>query len=211
LAQRLLVEVPGADHGTFGDDPALRLYLGAGSASGPTAHTTVARVVLSFFDTVLGREPARVTAAQLEAWVGPRARALFKDAAPVPDTDGWERLLQARGLAQTVEHAAQLQRQFPNLTIVEERNVNALGYRRLREGRTAQAVDLFRLNSLTHPASANAFDSLADGCLALGDDECVAAAYGDLLRALPRDASLPPAVKHRMRERAEKALHDGGR
>lgn len=210
LAQRLLVEVPGADHGTFGDDPALLAYLRAGASAGVTAHTTVARVVLAFLDTVLGPGSPRVTPAGLDAWVGNRAQALFQDAAPVPDTDGWEHVLQTRGLAAAVHHATDLGRQFPTLTIVEERSINALGYRRLREGHAAQAVDLFRLNAQTHPTSANAFDSLADGCVALGDDTCVVAAYRDLLRTLPSDTSLPSEVKDRMRERAQKALQDGG-
>lgn len=53
-APRIVVEIPGADHGTFSDDPVQRLYLGAGPELPAEMHTVMARVILEFLTRALG-------------------------------------------------------------------------------------------------------------------------------------------------------------
>ena len=57
FAPRLVVEIDGADHGTFSDDPRMRLLLGKGAATHAETHTTMARVVRLFLAAALNAEP----------------------------------------------------------------------------------------------------------------------------------------------------------
>ncbi len=52
---------------------------------------------------------------------------------------------------------------------IPEHVTNSLGYAALSEGRTEDAIEMFKLNVEAYPNSANAFDSLADAYAAAGD------------------------------------------
>src|SRR5207253_8970937 len=52
---------------------------------------------------------------------------------------------------------------------IPEDAVNSLGYRLLRQKRSADAVRIFKLNVDLHPQSANAYDSLAEAYMDSGD------------------------------------------
>lgn len=210
FAQRLFVVVPHAEHGTFGDDPPILHSLGTGNPESFASHANIGETTLRFLAHVLAADPTPLTPDSAKELVGSWASAQFRDAAPVPDTNGWERVVEEAGLEKAAQRAAELQQNYPRLEIVREREMNSLGYRRLREDKPGVAVDLFRLNALAHPHSANAFDSLADGCLAMKDQECAIEAYRSLLEILPSDPDLPNQVKDRMHERAEQWLREHG-
>lgn len=53
-APRLVIEIPGADHGSFSDDPPERVFLGDDTEGDPTIHAVIARAALDFLDAVLG-------------------------------------------------------------------------------------------------------------------------------------------------------------
>ncbi|MFW6202180.1 MAG: hypothetical protein ACOC8B_06360, partial [Gemmatimonadota bacterium] len=55
---RLIVEVPGGEHGTFSDDPAQRHYLGTGPGEHVASHAAVARAVLDFLNAPIGETGA---------------------------------------------------------------------------------------------------------------------------------------------------------
>jgi predicted dienelactone hydrolase len=57
-APRVVVEIPGADHGSFSDDPAERNLLGAGTAEHRATHAVVAEAVVAFLrEALLSRVP----------------------------------------------------------------------------------------------------------------------------------------------------------
>jgi ankyrin repeat protein len=60
---------------------------------------------------------------------------------------------------------------------VDERELNALGYRLLQQGRVTEAVAVLEMNAATFPASWNAWDSLGEACAAAGDRERAIAHY----------------------------------
>lgn len=66
-APRLVVEIPGADHGTFSDDPPEQSLLGAGSADAVAKHTAMARAVREFLHAVLDGGSGGFDAASLAA------------------------------------------------------------------------------------------------------------------------------------------------
>jgi dienelactone hydrolase len=74
---------------------------------------------------------------------------------------------------------------------MEETELNELGYRLLRAGHTAQAVEIFSHATVAYPKSANTFDSLGEALLAAGDRKGAVAAYQ---AALAIDPGYPSAV-----------------
>ena len=81
-----------------------------------------------------------------------------------------------------------------------EPEINALGYRLLGGGSTAQAVTVFRINTQVYPHSANAFDSLGEALLTTGQRDAGIAAYRQALRI---DPAFPPSRQALQRLGAE--------
>ena len=52
---------------------------------------------------------------------------------------------------------------------LDERAINSLGYKLLRKEAYEDAIEVFKMNVILFPESANVYDSLADGYLANGD------------------------------------------
>src|SRR5262249_26897311 len=73
-----------------------------------------------------------------------------------------------------------------------ESEVNQLGYALLGEGRTADAATILELNAEQYPASANAWDSLAEATAASGDTAKAVAQYK---KALALDPNLRSAQR----------------
>ncbi len=60
---------------------------------------------------------------------------------------------------------------FEKSTIIPEPRLNALGYVLIRMKETDKAIGIFEYTVKLYPTSFNAHDSLAEGCLTLGDKE----------------------------------------
>jgi tetratricopeptide (TPR) repeat protein len=71
--------------------------------------------------------------------------------------------------------------------------LNSLGYRFLALNRPADAVALFERNAREFPESSNAYDSLGDGLVALGNKEAAIASYR-------KSHELDPRNEHARRE-----------
>ncbi len=78
----------------------------------------------------------------------------------------------------------------PNATLIQERTINALGYRLLGRKRMKDAIEIFRLNVETYPKSANTYDSLAEAYAASGNTELAIEYYK---KALEVDPNYPNA------------------
>ncbi len=74
-----------------------------------------------------------------------------------------------------------------------EGELNRLGYNLLGSGQLDAAVTVFRLNVESYPNSANVYDSLGDGYLALGDTARAIASYRSALRV---DPSFSPSQRN---------------
>jgi tetratricopeptide (TPR) repeat protein len=64
---------------------------------------------------------------------------------------------------------------------INERNFNNLGYDALRNKEYQDAIEIFKINAVLHPASANVYDSLGDGYVLIKDS---LQAYTNYKRAL---------------------------
>lgn len=73
-----------------------------------------------------------------------------------------------RGLKAVSAHYRSVSQWMKEEVAVPERILNQLGYRLLKNGQLAQALEAFRLNVQLYPESANVHDSLGEGLLAAG-------------------------------------------
>jgi tetratricopeptide (TPR) repeat protein len=136
-------------------------------------HPELVQQVVAFFVDTLVTKPV-----DLKATVAPRK---------TPASEFWT-LANQKGSA---GHAAQLYRETrardPQAVVAPEFYVNLLGYDRVQAGDKGDAIELFKLNTEAHPASANAEDSLSDGYLAAGQKELALAAEEKCMELLPSD------------------------
>lgn len=73
---------------------------------------------------------------------------------------------------------------------INERDTNRLGYALLQRKRSAEAIEIFKLNIADHPKSANTYDSLAEAYLETGEKQLAITFYK---KALEVDANYPNA------------------
>jgi CubicO group peptidase (beta-lactamase class C family) len=77
----------------------------------------------------------------------------------------------------------------------KERECNSLGYYLLRNDKTEDAIQLFKLNTEQFPFSGNVFDSLGEAYLKAGDKEGALASYKRALKFDPNNSSAACIIK----------------
>lgn len=75
------------------------------------------------------------------------------------------RVVKSNGVEAAVEQYRELQKNGSQQYDLSQNQLNKLGYRLLNEGKTKDAVAIFKLNSETYPQSINVWDSLGEGYL----------------------------------------------
>jgi len=83
----------------------------------------------------------------------------------------------------------------PNDYSVNEESLNNQGYTQLNEGKTKLAKDLFKVNMLLHPESANVYDSYAEAAMKLGDKKEAIANYKKSLKLNPANKNAEKNLK----------------
>ncbi len=73
----------------------------------------------------------------------------------------------------------------PTDNAINEDNLNQQGYNLLGDGKLALGRDLFKVNTLLYPKSANVYDSYAEACMKNGDKELAIANYKKSLAINP--------------------------
>ena len=97
-----------------------------------------------------------------------------------------EESIRSEGVAAGLEVYERLKNEF-GVSAFPESLLNTLGYRFLALNRPVDAVVLFERNVGEFPQSSNAYDSLGDGLVALGDKEAAIASYRKSLELDPRN------------------------
>ena len=77
---------------------------------------------------------------------------------------------------------------------MNEAQVNRLGYALLSRKKTAEAIEIFKLNIKDYPKSANTYDSLAESYLETGEKKLALEFYK---KALEVDSNYPNAAAAR--------------
>ncbi|MFP2932295.1 serine hydrolase [Pyxidicoccus sp. 3LG] len=86
-----------------------------------------------------------------------------------------------------------------------ESQLNTVGYQLLRTGRTADAIELFKLNVEMFPAEANPYDSLGEAYLASGNEGLALVNYRKALELNPKNSHAAEVIKKLEKPAATKA------
>ncbi len=149
-------------------------------------------IVLAFLEEHLKKAPGQLAAvvAGIDGAVMTRSGA----SAVPPSAFELVRLAAQKGIAATQTLVTEICANNVAACIAES-PLNSLGYELLAQDRPEDAVAAFRMAAWAHPSSANAQDSLADGCLAIHDRECGRRALERAIALAPDDPSLDAAAK----------------
>jgi len=135
---------------------------------------------------------------------------------PTPATAGrptiveefWTTLHQPGGVERARQLYDEAKRRDRSVVLFPETETNLLGYALLRDDKVKDAVVVFHLNVDGYPRSANTYDSLSDGYLAMGNKEEALKYAQKTLEVLDTDPNVTPEFKQRLREGAEKKIKE---
>jgi dienelactone hydrolase len=138
-------------------------------------HPELPKQIVAWYDDTLVKRPA-----------DPKAAVRVKN---TPARQFWEKAVTPAGMSAAVQMFYQARERDPRAVLFPEAQLNLLGYTHLQAGRATHAIQLFRLNTLAYPWSANTFDSLGDAYLANGQNELALRASEKAIELLAKDRS----------------------
>ena len=127
---------------------------------------------------------------------------------PSPAEEFWTTLTAPGGIAKARQIYDDAKRAKKHDILFPENETNLLGYQLLQDGNAKDAVEVFKLNVDAYPASANTYDSLSDGYLALGNREEALRYAEKAIEMIPKDAEAPDNLKTLVRESAAKKVKE---
>jgi dienelactone hydrolase len=159
-----------------------------------TAEKGLEPLILEWFNTHLRNAPAKPAA--------------VKASAPTPTEQFWITLSSPGGVAKARPIYDEAKRTNKRVVLFPETETNLLGYQLLQEGNAKDALEVFKLNVEAYPASANTYDSLSDGYLALGNREEALRYAEKALEMIPKDTEASDDFKKLVRQGAEKKIKE---
>jgi dienelactone hydrolase len=127
---------------------------------------------------------------------------------PSPIEQFWNTLSAPGGVAKARQIYDEARRAKKPEVLFPENETNQLGYQLLQDGNAKDAVEVFKLNVDAYPSSANTYDSLSDGYLALGNREEALRYAEKTLEMIPKDTEASDDLKKLLREGAEKKIKE---
>jgi tetratricopeptide (TPR) repeat protein len=115
-------------------------------------------------------------------------------------------LLLEQGWAQVAPLMDQVHSSDPQAEVLKESSLNNLGYTLLGAGKNRDAVAVFERATEYFPTSPNAYDSLADGYVALGDKAKALECSNKALTLLSKAADLSPSRRAQIEESAKRRI-----
>jgi pimeloyl-ACP methyl ester carboxylesterase len=105
------------------------------------------------------------------------------------------KILNSQGVAEAVEMFKKKRKEDNKWIPFTETRMNILGYQRLQSGKTKEAIELFKLNVLAYPESANNYDSLGEAYMINGDKELAIQNYKKSLELNPNNTNAVEMLK----------------
>jgi tetratricopeptide (TPR) repeat protein len=102
--------------------------------------------------------------------------------------------LEKRGYKYAIEQTNQLKIKNTEFKLRED-EVNSWGYKLMRKNRKADAVEIFKLNTILYPNSANTFDSLGEGYAETGETKLAIQNYEKVLKLDPNNTNATEQLK----------------
>ena len=120
----------------------------------------------------------------------------------------WTTLNQPGGVPRARQLYDEAKSRDKNVVLFPEAETNLLGYALLQDGKVKDAIVVFQLNAEAYPRSANAYDSLSDGYLAIGNKEEALKYAQKTIDVLDTDPNAPPQLKQLLRDGANKKIKE---
>ena len=175
---RYLVDAPGIHHWDFATEgmaaSAVLKNRGEHSDRLRQAFETTNRYVLAFFNAFVKGDAAELAYLRRDPQANgaPAGLASIKElpfVQPAPSTDAFVTMMGEAGVEKGMaafEAARAADPQAPLFTAAE---LNQIGYRLLRQQKSAEAIAIFRKAVALYPATANPYDSLSEALESAGD------------------------------------------
>jgi tetratricopeptide (TPR) repeat protein len=164
--------------------------------TGRAGHERVCRIVLAFVEAKLKMEAGGMTALGHEVHQAGGATLREEAAAPPPPSPlESAALAAAKGIDATEKIFVNSCGQLGVMGCLDADRFNTWGYTLFGQNRPKDALALFQLAAWAHPQSANAQDSLADGYMAVGDNESAKRSIERAIALAPNDPALDQAAK----------------
>ena len=112
----------------------------------------------------------------------------------IKNTDFYN-ILNSQGVDAAVQYFNVNYKSEPDVSIFQELEMNALGYRFLQDGKTKDAIELFKINTIAFPDSGNVFDSLGEAYLKDGQIELAITNYKRSLEIDPKNENARKVLK----------------
>jgi tetratricopeptide (TPR) repeat protein len=122
-----------------------------------------------------------------------------------PAREFWLKASSREGVPAAVQLFYDTRLRNPRARLFPEQQLNLLGYQYLQAGNVNEALQVFRLNTLAYPRSANTYDSLADAYVANGQNE-LALRMSEKAIELLADDRIGEDQKKAIRESAEQKI-----
>jgi tetratricopeptide (TPR) repeat protein len=129
-----------------------------------------------------------------------------------PMREFWQKATSPDGVASAVQIFHDERKRDPKAIVFPETALNLLGYQLLQDGKTKQAIELFKLNTEAYPRSANTYDSLGDAYLAGGQNDLALQASRKAIEMLAGDKAnddRKKAIRASAEEKIAKLKGDG--
>lgn len=148
-------------------------------------HPELPKQIVTWFSDTLVKSPA-----------DPKASVKAKN---TPAREFWQKVSSPQGVPAAVQLFYDTRLRSPRARLFPEQQLNLLGYEYLQAGNVNEAIQVFRLNTLGYPRSANTYDSLADAYVANQQNELALRMSEKAIELLPED---------RISEDRKKAIRD---
>ena len=136
--------------------------------------------------------------------------ALRKGLAAPPTEEEFVGIIRRAGLQKAILIFREFKAKEPQQPIIRESILTSLGYDFISppDPQPATAIDIFKLVVEAHPTSADAYDTLAEGYIAHGDNDMAIKSYEKVLEVLPSDLTASEEKKNSLRNNALEKLKE---
>lgn len=124
-------------------------------------------------------------------------------AKPTPIEEFWNTLAKPGGATRAAKMFEEAKKKDPDVFLFPESAINMMGYQRMMDGKTKEAIEILKINVLAYPHSANAYDSLGDAYLADHQNELALEYSEKALKTLKDYPQARAAMADGIRQSAE--------
>jgi tetratricopeptide (TPR) repeat protein len=112
---------------------------------------------------------------------------VFAGQRTIPASEELSRVIERQGVEKAVERFHKMKNQFRKIYRfdISEQEINTLGYMLLRDNKTEEAIEIFKLNVSEHPKAWNVYDSLGEAYMKQGEKELAIENYQKSLELNP--------------------------